>query len=100
RCKPQLLARLARVDLERNAIGKRMSDELRPHTMLVVEALLEGQQAQDEIDSLADRANTTLAPSPDLRAHVLNRRYAGGLDARRETQIELFRIHADIRRWT
>ena len=40
-------ARLARIEVHRNLIGERMADELGVHAVLVVEALLERQQAQD-----------------------------------------------------
>src|SRR5690606_34816284 len=83
--------RLGGIEVRRNSIGKRVTDELCAHTVLVVELLLEREQAQNEIDCLADRANAPLPPRPDLGADVLHGGDSGRLDARREPSAELLR---------
>jgi hypothetical protein len=72
-----------------------MTDELRVDAVLLVEASLERQHAEHEIDGRADRFHAALAPCPNLRAHVLNGRDAGGLEPARRGQIEVGRIDTD-----
>ncbi len=83
------------VDSERNRIRERMTDELRRDAVLGIELRLERQHAEHEIDGVADRLHATLAPGPDLRAHVLHRRNPGVLQALGERQVEVRRVDAD-----
>jgi hypothetical protein len=73
-----------------------MADEHGAHAVLVVEALLKRQQAQNEIDRSADRPHAPLTPRPDLRADVLHGADPLRLQARRDPQVELLGIDADV----
>jgi hypothetical protein len=75
-----------------------MPDEFGVHRMRVVKRFLERQQAQDQIDGVADRTHPPLSPGPYLRTHVLNGRNATGLEAWRDPQIEFLRVDADVHR--
>ncbi len=93
---PQRRARRVRIQVQRNLIGERMADEHGAHAVLVVEALLERQQAQHQIDRAADRPHAPLAPRPDLRADVLHGADPARLQARRDPQVELLGVDADV----
>ena len=88
-------ARGQRRRVERDAIGERMADEDRAHRVRVVEAAFERQDAEHEVDRLADRPHASLAPRPDLRAHVLHGRDALRLELPRDAQVEFGRVDAD-----
>ena len=61
-----------RIEIERNLIRQRMTDEHRAHAVLVVEPLLERQQAQHEVDGPADG----LARAPAARPRPAGSRTA------------------------
>jgi hypothetical protein len=83
------------VALHRDGIGKRVADEFRPHALFVVKALLEGQEAEHQVDRVAHAPHPALAPRPELRAHVLHRRNARRVQTPREPQVEVRRVDAD-----
>jgi hypothetical protein len=91
----ELGARRAAIDVERNLVGERMSDEGRAHPVLAVELRLEWKQAQDEIDGLADGARPAPTPRPHLRADVLHGAQALLLEAPCQPEIEFLEIDAD-----
>ena len=72
-----------------------MADELGAYAMLIVKALLKGQQAQHQIHRVSNVAHAALPPRPNLRAHVLHGRDAGGVQTARHSQIGVRRINAD-----
>ncbi len=88
-------ARAGAIDFHRYGVGERVPDKFRVHAVLIVEALLEGQQAQYQVHGLVNAARAALPPRPDLRADVLHRRDAGGVQVARQAQIEFRRVDAD-----
>jgi hypothetical protein len=88
-------ARGGAVDLQRNLVGERMTDEARLHGVARVEIDLEGQQAQHQIHRSGDVPDPALTPRPHLRADVLHGAQAALLEPAREAQIEFRRIDAD-----
>ena len=74
---PERRARLRPIDFEGDRVRERMPDELCGHAPVVVELLLEGQQAQHQVDRSVNAVHPALPPRPHLRAHVLHRRDAG-----------------------
>ena len=95
RIDPERAARGLPVDRHRNRIGERMADEFGVHAVLVVEALLEGQQAQHQIHGLVNAARPPLPPRPDLGTHVLHGRDAGRVQPAREAQVGIRGVDAD-----
>ena len=83
------------IDLQRNLIGQRMADERRLHAVPRIELRLEGQQAQHQVNRLADGPHPPLPPGPHLRTHVLNRTQAFVLQLLCQPEIELRSIDAD-----
>jgi hypothetical protein len=76
-----------------------MADELRGEAVLVVETLLEWQQAQHEVEEARHLRDAPLAPGPHLRADVLHRGDAGRVQRRREVQVELGCVHTHEHVW-
>ena len=91
----QLGARRGAIDVHRNLVGQRMSDEGRAHTVLAIEIRLERKQAQDEVDCFADGARPSLPPRPDLGTHVLHGAQSLLLETPRESQVEFLEVDAD-----
>jgi hypothetical protein len=83
------------VDLQRDGIRQRMSHELGPHAMLIIETLFKGQQAQHQIHRFMNGARPALTPGPHLRTDVLHSRVPGSAQIVRQPQIEFGGVDAD-----
>ena len=92
---PEFGARRGAIDLERNLVGERVTDECRAYAMFAIEIRFEREQAQHQVHRRADGAHAPLPPGPDLRAHVLHGGKAGALELSREPQIEFLVVDAD-----
>src|SRR5271170_6811968 len=56
--------------------GERMADESSVHAAIAVELLLEGKNYESFADVIADEADASLAPRPELWCNVIDRRDA------------------------
>ena len=83
------------IRLERQLIGERVADEDRPQSRRVVDAALERQQAQDEVEETRHPRGAAAPPGPDLRAHVLHGAKSRRVQRGRDTQVEFRRVDAD-----
>jgi hypothetical protein len=74
-----------------------MADELRVDPVRFVELGLERQDAEHEIDCVADRRSARLPPCPHLRAHVLHGLDACSLQRGRSRLVEILSVDTDER---
>ena len=93
--KSERAPRRSAVRFERQLVGERVADEDRAQAGGVVDAALERQQAQHEVEEARHARRAPAPPGPDLRAHVLHRPQARGMQRGREAEVELGRVDAD-----
>src|SRR5580698_1950729 len=65
-----------------------MSDESRVYTAIAIKLFLEGKDDQSFVDVIANQADASLAPRPELRCDVIDRRNAAPFHLSRDTPVE------------
>ena len=63
----------------RKNFTQRVSDEFDGNLMLLIKLFFKGKNNQHMVDQLANSFNPLGAPSPELRADIVNHRYAQSL---------------------
>ena len=80
------------VDRRAGKIGERMADETRIHSAIAIELFFKRKYHQRLRDILSQKANTSLPPRPELRAHVVHNGNAALAHLPRHTPVESRRV--------
>src|SRR5580698_11318699 len=76
-------------------ISQRMANKRRIHSAIAIELFFEGKNHQRLVDILAEQFHTSLAPSPELRADVVDHRNTAFAHLPRYPPVECRRVDDD-----